>query len=532
MGTSKRIAWVLTIVVASAGVGLANWADSFDGGQPNLTTWQFLCFPQLTGTFKQPIKTSPDGNPYLALSETSSAGVGGTQFGMGLGSAEEFTDVRVGAVVNVTGDASHNHHGLGARAAYIIDPDGKLTGQAPGAVVSGYVMHINWEDGPANLRIDIEKVAQLQNIMRTNFDVLVPGLAHTRSYYAELDVVGAGPVYVTGSLYEFKGGPLVARTATLVDTVGNDPWEDPDEQDAPFIKGPSGIFAQNEQAEPAGFYTTFDDVFSASDGPAAAATAPVDGATGVSIRAELIWTEAAFATGRQLWFGPKGDMHLITSAPAGTTYDPGGLDFSQTYQWRIDQIGPAGVVEGRTWEFTTGEMIAVEDFESYADTAAVAAAWPDNIPDWDYIYLDTSTVSQGAKAMCFRYQNQVDPFFTETTRIFATPQNWTIRNRTSFLSLSFRGTDDNVPQPMYVRIEDAAGNEATVAHRVDYAVQTNYWRVWDIPLTDLAGVDRTAVMKLTIGTGSGTDSGQGSADEDMLYIDNICLSFFQPTVER
>ena len=37
-------------------------------------------------------------------------------------------DVRVGAVVNVAGDASHNHHGLLARASYLIDPDGTVKG--------------------------------------------------------------------------------------------------------------------------------------------------------------------------------------------------------------------------------------------------------------------------------------------------------------------------------------------------------------------------------------------------------------------
>lgn len=295
----------------------------------------------MTGTFTHPIKTSLYGNPYLALAETSSAAVGGAQFGVGFGTAEQFTDVRFGAVVNVTGDASHNHHGLGARATYFVDPDGSMTG-APGVVASCYVMHVNWENGPANLRIDVEKVVNLKNIMRTDFEVVVPQLANARSYYAQLDVVGSGPVYVTGSLYDYKGGPLVTQTPTMVDTVGNDPWEDPDEQDAPFLKGLSGIFGQNEQSEPAGFYATFDDILSASDGPAAAAVVPAHEATNVSITTDLQCVEAEFATGRQLWFGPIGAMQLVDPAPPGTTYDPGMLEVDQVYQWRVDQIGWSG----------------------------------------------------------------------------------------------------------------------------------------------------------------------------------------------
>ncbi|MGD8786860.1 MAG: hypothetical protein PVJ60_05510, partial [Phycisphaerales bacterium] len=225
---------ILTVIGAIAvlsGATEANWSENFDGNDLDLSAWGFYCFPDLTQTFTQTVETAPGGNKYLIVDETSPAGVGGSAFGAGFGSDEEFTDVRVGAVVNVTGDASGNYYGLAARANYIIDPDGSITGQAPGLfAMQIYVMHINWEAGPANLRIDVEKIINMQNIMRNvrelNLDVDVPGLDHARSYYAELDVVGSGPVYVTGSLYEYKDGPLVARTATMVDTNDNDPWED------------------------------------------------------------------------------------------------------------------------------------------------------------------------------------------------------------------------------------------------------------------------------------------------------------------
>jgi hypothetical protein len=132
-------------------------------------------------------------------------------------------------------------------------------------------------------------------------------------------------------------------------------------------------------------------------------------------------------------------------------------------------------------------------------------------------------VQQGAKAMKFTYQNQVDPNFTEATRTFATAQDWTVGSPAT-LSVQFRGTKDNVAQPLYVRVEDAAGQKVTVPHPFNYAVQSEPWRSWDIALADFAGVDLAAVKKLTIGTGSGVDSGQPSGDEDTLYIDNICLT--------
>lgn len=535
MSTSAKAAWVLAIVAALASAGYANWADSFDGGTYNLTTWKWLSYPMVTDTYTQTLVTTDEGNTYVALKETTSVGapVPGSAFGIGFGSEEKFTDVRVAATVNVAGDASHNYHGLATRSTYVVN-DGKIVpGAAPGVVASCYVMHINWENGPANLAIDIEKVVNLQNIMDKDFDVVAPTLGNARSYYAALDTIGSGPVYVQGTLYEFKGGPIVAQTALMVDTDAKDVWEDANKGDKPFLNGASGIFAQNERDEPefAGFYTTFDDVSSSSDGPPAMLLGPANGATDVSMQATLSWIEAKYATGRQLWFGPKGNMQLVDPAPAGATYVTGMLDRAQAYEWRVDLVGPKGTVTGDTWTFTTGDTLVIDDFESYADDAAIAAAWPHNIGgDFQYVFAETTTILQGAKAMRLEYENQFDPFFTEATRTFAAAQDWKGLNGQS-LVLNFRGKRDNVEQPLYVRLEDEAGNKATVKHAFNFAVQSEPWRVWDrILLSDFAGVDMAAVKKITIGVGGGeSSSGQADNDRDALYLDNIRLQFAEPT---
>lgn len=521
MSTPNKAIAATLLVFFLAQAGYANWADTFDDGQFGLGTWQFFSYPQVAGTFTQAFLPGDDGNSYLVLAETSSVSKGGAAFGAGFGSMEVFADVRMGAVVNVAGDASHNYHGLGVRMSYLMS-DGTTT-PAPGLVASGYVMHVNWENGPANLVIDIEKVVNLQNIMKTDFEVVVPTLDNARSFYAELEAVGAGPVYVTGRLYEYQGGPVLASTGTMVDTDGNDPWEDANEQDEVFKTGISGIFAQNENSEPAGFYTTFDAVSSVSDGPTAVVISPPEGATDVSVLAKLRWVEGTFATGRQLWFGPAGNLVVVEPAPTGTNYDPGMLQHETSYEWRVDQIGPSGVVTGHTWRFTTGDSATLEDFEGYGDSDAIAATWMHNIGgDFSYVFLDTGTVNQGAKAMRFECENQYEPFLTEATRRFEQPQDWTVVNPT-MLSLSFRGRRDNLEQPMYVRLRDVAGNEATVAHPLEYAVQSEPWRTWEIPVSEFTGVDLATVDALTIGIGDGADSGQPDDDRDTLYIDNIRL---------
>jgi hypothetical protein len=513
------------LIVFVSDAAQANWLETFDGDEPDLATWQYECFPDMTKTFTNTILTDPNGNKYLSLDETSSAGVGGSMFGAAFGTDEVFTDVRVGAVVNVTGDASWRYCGLVARTTYFVDPDGSMTGIAPGFVAAQtYVMHVNWEDGPANLRIDIEKVIMMQNIMQNEgalgLDLIVPGLNNARSFYAELDVVGSGPVYVTGSIYEYKGGPLVARTATMVDTNGNDPWEEDVGYDEPFMSGASGIFAQNENEEPVGYHTTFDDIFS-SDGPAAVNPSPADGAIDVPVNASLSWVEAEFATGRELWLGKAGAMEKVDPAPAGTTYTPGNLELGQTYEWRVDQVGPSGTVTGHTWTFTVADYLLVDDFQSYTDDASLRSVWVDNIEEAgvEYVLL----ASGGNNSMRFEFQNQYEPYFTEVTRTFDGPQDWTAQS-VEELSLSFVGEHENAEHLMYLTLEDAAGQSFRV-ETFTHACQSDSWRQWAIALVQFSdgGVDLTSVKKITIGLGDGIVSAQSGEDRDHIYIDQIIL---------
>jgi len=526
LNKNSKIYVMTGLILAISITAHANWSETFGGNAFDLTTWKFYCYPDVTKTFKATIQDGAANNDYLSISETTSVGAmpPGSAFGMGFGSDEVFRDVRVGAVFNVTGDASRNYHGLAARASYFIDPDGSLTG-APGIVASAYIMIIHYEDSPANLRIELLKIVNLDDqIMQTyQPEVPVPGLDHARSHYVELDVVGSDPVYLTGSIYQYKGGPLLVRTPTFIDTSGNDPWERKGIHDNVFASGRSGIFSSNQDPEPVGYHCTFDDVFSISDGPAAVNPSPADGATGVSIEADFSWIEAAFATSRELWFGKQGAMQKVAPNPAAKSFDPARLEFGQTYQWRVDEVGPSSTVTGHTWTFTTAQCLPVDDFESYADDAAIQSKWVHNIAGgYKYVFVDTGTVNQGAKSMRFEFQNQYAPYLTEATNTFAAAQDWT-RYGAKALSLAFRGANANVEQPMFIRLEDAAGKTATVPHPYTYAVRSDPWQQWDIALEQFSGVNMAAIKKITIGVGNGTNSGQVLEDRDSIYIDNIRL---------
>lgn len=452
MNASVKVTRVLAIVAALASVGLADWADSFDGGQLGLQ-WTFVSFPQVAGTFKQTITATEGGNHYLTFTETTAVAKGGSAFSAGFGTSEKFKDVRVGATVNVAGDTRYCYYGLIARASYFIDKDGKLTGVAPGFVADGYILHVDYSNGPANVAINIEKVKMNQNVMDKTVAAAIPSVLGARSFYAELEVVGAGPVTVTGRLYEAKGGALLAQVS-FVDTDAKDPWEDANKAEKVFTEGLCGIFAQNEQndGEPDGFKCTWDDITVVSD-------------------------------------------------------------------------------------FVREPSYAIDDFEGYADNAAIAAAWVDNIGGFDYTFLEPATAGQGYKSLRLEAQNQFEPYTTDATYTFAAARDWTAGG-TNLLSLMFcgyyvdpekEGTDKygcNTEQPLYVKVVDEAGKEA-VFTLPGYVIQTSSWRPWKIPLADItaAGVDVTKVKSLTVGVGTGTKSSQQGDDIDAIFIDNVSLGF-------
>ncbi len=433
-----RCVFILIGVLCS--LAQADWQETFDHGDFDLSTWQFEAYPAITESLTGAIQSGADANGFLVLSETSGADVGGAQFGVGIGSPEEFTDVRIGATVNADG-LTHSFVGLGARTTYVIDPDGSLTGVAPGIVASTYLMLIHYQEGPANLRIEVFKTVNLdESGMKTYHEIVVPGVGHARGYYAELDVVGADPVYVTGSLYASKGGPLLARTPTMVDTNGADPWEHTGVNNAVQTKGVSVIFSMNKDPAPVGFKATFDDVSS----------------TAIS----------------------AADSHV--------------------------------------------KDVAVDEFEAYEETSDIAAAWVCNLigVGWDYVKLDKDGSDE---RLLFQYQNQYEPYFTEAVRTFDLPQDWTVGGLGS-VSLSYRGQTSNVPQPMSIIIEDAAGVARTVDHAHDHAVQTKFWRDWKIDLTAIEeGIDFSSIERITLRVGHGVDSGQSVADKDRdeILVNNI-----------
>ena len=111
-------------------------------------------------------------------------------------------------------------------------------------------------------------------------------------------------------------------------------------------------------------------------------------------------------------------------------------------------------------------------------------------------------------------------YYSEAQRYWETPQDWTQKG-VEILSLWFHGASDNSVEPLYVVLEDAAGNSATIEHPDPAAVTITDWEQWAIPLADFTDVDLTAIAMVGIGIGDPASTQPGGSG--LIYIDDIEL---------
>jgi hypothetical protein len=78
---------------------------------------------------------------------------------------------------------------------------------------------------------------------------------------------------------------------------------------------------------------------------------------------------------------------------------------------------------------------------------------------------------------------------------------------------------NSVAEPMYVRLEDAAGKSVTVVNADASISLRPSWQEWAIPYSALSGVNLGRIEKMVIGVGSKTAPKAGGAGT--VYVDDI-----------
>jgi len=129
-----------------------------------------------------------------------------------------------------------------------------------------------------------------------------------------------------------------------------------------------------------------------------------------------------------------------------------------------------------------------------------------------------TAIAHSGQSMPAEYNNVGPPYYSETERTWATPQNWTV-NGVDTLVLHVRGSPANGAGQLYVALDDSSGNSAVVNHPDAAAVTSNTWLEWKIPLSSFSKVTATKIKKMYIGVGDRNSPKAGGAGS--LYIDDI-----------
>jgi len=272
---------------------------------------------------------------------------------------------------------------------------------------------------------------------------------------------------------------------------------------------------------------------------------PASAKTGVAVDAVLTWRPGREAASHKVYFSTDKQAVADGTALVATTnesrYQPDALEFGRTYFWQIAEVNDAkspNAWEGQVWSFSTTEFVPIDDFESYTDKegSRVYETWTDGWTNGSgsvvgYLqapFAEQTIIHGGKQSMPLEYNNVKTPFYSETERVFDTPQDWTIKGANT-LALYFRGYPavagagqrSNAPAPLYVIVEDKAGHKKLVAHSNPEAVTAVDWQQWQIPWSEFgaAGVNLASVKKLVLGVGDRANSVPGGVGR--IFIDDI-----------
>jgi len=258
----------------------------------------------------------------------------------------------------------------------------------------------------------------------------------------------------------------------------------------------------------------------------------------------LRWSPGDGAIEHRIFFGTSFDdvndanLSVYKGSQTGTTYNAGTLSFGVTYYWRIDEFSESTYTPGLVWSFTLGDIIVVDDMESYNKSDNyIFWTWADGASNWTSSVLDLglapgAPIHGGEQSMMYTYWNNINfgaGYYSEIEREYADPCDWTALG-VKALALCFYGNPNNDAgdtEQMYVGLEDN-GNYVEVRYGDGKDEDMNdikltEWQEWDINLQDFndGGVNLTNIKKVYIGfgdRGNWTPAGSG-----VVYFDDIIL---------
>ena len=264
---------------------------------------------------------------------------------------------------------------------------------------------------------------------------------------------------------------------------------------------------------------------------------PASGAVDVDPEVVLRWRPGREASSHEVHLGTEMDGLPQESTTTESVSAPRGLVLDATYYWQIDEVNNTEdppIWEGNLWHFTTSEFRVVDDFEAYTDDntnfGAIFQTWIDGLgfsQPVDTPGNNTGSIvgyavspfaervivhEEGRQSMPFEYDNTLSPGYSEATRTFDDPQDWSAVGIRA-LTLYVFGREDNGSGQFYVKI-----NGSPASHVPGVDLRTETWQEGNMDLADFSalGVDLKNVRRITIGV-------EGSGHTGSVFIDDIRL---------
>jgi hypothetical protein len=251
---------------------------------------------------------------------------------------------------------------------------------------------------------------------------------------------------------------------------------------------------------------------------------PDDGAIYEGSSVALGWRAGGYAASHNVYFGADSDSLTLVAENQpldSNSFGPVALELGRTYYWSVDEVNDPCVWAGDIWSFETREYLVVDDFDSYVSASgpnepSLLSTWKDGSANGTGSAISLEAEFAGS-SMNYAYDNGESPFYSEAELAYDGDEDWTAGG-VKAMGLEFRGNVNNSGERLYVGLEDADGNSATVTYEGGGLIQET-WQVWNVALRDFAdeGIDLRRVKKLIIGVFGGGGSGTIYLDDIRLY---------------
>ncbi len=266
---------------------------------------------------------------------------------------------------------------------------------------------------------------------------------------------------------------------------------------------------------------------------------PATGTSNIDNNVDLTWIAGEGAVSHDVYFGT--DVYVVNDADitdqlgvykgrqSDAVFDPGTLPLGGSFAWRIDEVkADSSIIKGAVWVFNTRPYVTIDDMSGYDDTAnPITATW--------IAGANSSVVMAGAeltfrpggttdtKSLKLNYNNSVAPYYSQATRTFAVPMDFT-QDDTKAVVFYIHGVSTNSDEAVYMTLEDSLSNSASVViHDPNSIAQAvnEPWLQHNIDMQDFtdANVNMTSIKKISVGVGNRISPVQGGSGA--VYFDVI-----------